>query len=180
MNAPAPSRAAEPAPPAPNAPLGGAVVDGAAATFSWRGVHGASRYRLQLSPDRRFARDVLDLDAGPSTQLALLDALPLGQPLFWRVRAETPQGPTRWSPYGRFVPGSGDAADAFRAQEEAAEAAAHRERLRREAEEAATTRSRATARPAASASPWSSPSSSSSSPSSPRRRWREEGDHART
>ena len=98
---------------------------------------GASRYRLQLSPDRRFARDVLDLDAGPSTQLALLDALPLGQPLFWRVRAETPQGPTRWSPYGRFVPGSGDAADAFRAQEEAAEAAAHRERLRREAEEAA-------------------------------------------
>jgi len=130
-------RLAESAPPSPVAPLGGTVVDGAAVTFTWRGVPGATRYRLQLSPDRQFARDVLDLDAGPSTQLALLDALPLGVPLFWRVCAETPEGATRWSPYGRFVPATDDAADAFRAKQEAAHAEAQRERLRREAEAAA-------------------------------------------
>ncbi|MDX1419915.1 MAG: hypothetical protein R3181_08110 [Rubricoccaceae bacterium] len=126
------------APPAPLDPLGGAVVDGAAPTFSWRGVPGAVRYLLQLAPDRQFARDVLELDAGPSTQLALLDALPPADgPLFWRVRAVTARGTTRWSPYGRFVPGTDDAAEAFRQQQEAARTEARREQIRREAEAAA-------------------------------------------
>lgn len=130
-----PGAAQATAPPRPLAPLGGGVVDPAIVTFRWEGVPGARGYRIEIGPDRQFARGVVALDAGPSTELTLTDAVPTTDaPLFWRVRAEIGDGLTRWSPYGRFYVGSDAAVDAFRAQQDAARAEARKERLRRRTE----------------------------------------------
>ena len=126
------------APPRPIDPLSGAIVDRAAITFQWAGVPGARGYRFEVSPDRQFARGVVGFEAGPSTELTLVDAVPATDaPLFWRVRAQLSSGPTRWSPYGRFHVGTDDAVDAFRARQEAERAEARKEALRRRAEEEA-------------------------------------------
>lgn len=80
----------------------------------------------------------MDLEAGTSTQLTLIESLPLSAaPLFWRVCAEMPTGATRWSPYGRFVPATDQAAETFRAQQEQRQAEAQRARRRARAEEEA-------------------------------------------
>ncbi|NNF58122.1 MAG: hypothetical protein HKN04_07750 [Rhodothermaceae bacterium] len=132
------SAASSVAPPRPLDPLSGAIVDRAAITFQWVGVPGARGYRFEVSPDRQFARGVVGFDAGPSTELTLVDAVPATDaPLFWRVRAQLAGGPTRWSPYGRFHVGTDDAVDAFRARKEAERAEARKEELRRRAEEEA-------------------------------------------
>ena len=132
------ARPSEPSPPHPSSPLNGAVVDGIAVTFAWSGVPDATGYRLQVAPDRQFARDVLDIETGVSTSVALHNALPPSDtPRFWRVQAETPNGLTRWSPYGRFYAGSDAAVDAFRAEQEAAELEARKQTARRQAEEEA-------------------------------------------
>ena len=116
------ARPSELSPPHPTSPLNGAVVDGAAVTFAWNGVPDATGYRLQVAPDRQFVRDVLEIETGVSTSVALHDTLPPSETSrFWRVQAETPDGPTRWSPYGRFYSGSDAAVDAFRAECEAEE-----------------------------------------------------------
>ena len=114
-----------PDPPRPLEPLGGDVVDAQMASFRWTAVEGAAGYRLQVAPDPAFA-DALDVDAGPSTALTLEGLLAAhdDRPAFWRVRAETPSGPTAWSPYGRFVAGSVEGLQAFhRAEAAQAEAA---------------------------------------------------------
>jgi hypothetical protein len=139
LTAPASTRAAAPAvPPAPLAPLGGAVVESDRAPFSWSGVPGAARYTFQVASDRQFIHDLVEVDAGPSTEVLLQGAFAASAaPRFWRVRAEMPGGPTRWSPYGRFVAGSYAATDAYRLQREAEQTAAVREAARRHAEEQA-------------------------------------------
>lgn len=135
---PAASRTSSPAPPRPLSPLGGDIVDRSSVTFLWASVPGASGYVLEVSPDRQFARGTATFDAGPSTELTLIDALPhTTAPLFWRVRAKVAGGATRWSPYGRFHLGTDDAVDAYRAKREVERLEARRARLRREAEEQA-------------------------------------------
>ncbi len=125
-------------PPHPTSPLSGAVVDGTAATFVWNGVPDATGYRLQVAPNRQFVRDVLEIETGVSTSVALRDTLPPSDaPRFWRVQAETPDGPTRWSPYGRFYSGSDAAVDAFRAGCEAEELEARKPAAREQAAKAA-------------------------------------------
>ena len=58
---------------------------------------------------------MLELDAGASTEVALSGLVPAtGHRLFWRVRARTADGATRWSRYGRFYPAVGPALDRFR------------------------------------------------------------------
>ena len=126
------------APPRPLDPLSGAIVDRSAISFQWAGVPGARCYRFEVSPDRQFIRSVVGFDAGSSTELTLVDAVPATDaPLFWRVRAQLPGGATRWSPYGRFHVGTDDAVDAFRARQEAERAEARKEHLRRRMEEEA-------------------------------------------
>ncbi|MCH8030293.1 MAG: hypothetical protein IIB09_00540 [Bacteroidetes bacterium] len=125
-------------PPHPSSPLGGAVVDGTSVTFVWNSVPQATGYRLQVAPNRQFVRDVLEIETGVSTSVTLHDTLPPSDtPRFWRVRAEALDGPTRWSPYGRFYSGSDAAVDAFRAGCEAKELEARiqatREQVKREA-----------------------------------------------
>jgi len=125
-------------PPRPLAPLGGALVDPAAVPLRWEGVPGATGYAVQLSPDRSFRRHVLTLSLGAATEVVLTGLLPATPArLFWRLRATTPDGVTRWSPYGRFHTAPDAAVDGYRAAVEAAQAEARREALRRQAEDEA-------------------------------------------
>ena len=106
---------AEAEPPAPQAPLGGEVVDAAAVTLRWAPVPEAVGYDVELSPHAAFDRDVLTLDAGAATEVSLPGIVPAtGHRLLWRVRARTSGGPTRWSRYGRFYPAIGAPVDQFR------------------------------------------------------------------
>lgn len=138
LSAPAPTAPttapASPDVPRPLSPLDGAVVDASAVPFSWRGVPGATGYRLQVASSPDFTGDVLDVDAGETTALTLYGALPVRESeLVWRVRADRADGEGAWSGYGRFVASHDDAVEAYRnerdvAQSEAAKAAArHRE-----------------------------------------------------
>ncbi|MFN3597663.1 MAG: hypothetical protein ACK41D_10385 [Rubricoccaceae bacterium] len=129
-------------PPRPLAPLGGGVEHGRAVHFLWSEVPDATGYTLEVSPDRLFARDVLRLDAGPATEVALANVLDeAGEVHFWRVRARTRHGETRWSPYGRFVAATEAAAERHRADREHAETLARIEAEReRQAEEEARER----------------------------------------
>ena len=110
--------------PRPISPLGGALVDAAAASFQWHGVPNATGYVVQISDDESFAGDVLELDAGTATELTLFSTLPVrASDLFWRVEATTPGGMTVQSGYGRFVAAGDDAVDAYLAEQEAKKAA---------------------------------------------------------
>lgn len=123
--------------PRPLSPLDGALVDASAVPFSWRGVPGASHYLIQIAPTSAFDRDVIDVDAGPTTSLTLYGTLPMREDdLYWRVRAEG-AGEDGWSGYGRFVPTHDDAVEAFRNEQDMARAEAAKESARqREAREA--------------------------------------------
>jgi hypothetical protein len=116
-------------PPAPQAPLGGEVVDAAAIALRWAPVPGATGYDVELSPHAAFDRDVLTLDAGAATEVALPGVVPAtGHRLLWRVRARTAADPTRWSRYGRFYPALGAPVDQFREGLDAARAAVRKRR----------------------------------------------------
>ena len=122
-------RTAEAEPPAPQAPLGGEVVDAAAVALRWAPVPGAGGYDVEISPHAAFDRDVLALDAGTATEVSLPGLVPAtGHRLFWRVRARTDRGATRWSRYGRFYPALGAPVDQFREGLDAAHAAVRRRR----------------------------------------------------
>jgi hypothetical protein len=100
-------------------------------------VPGATGYTVQVAPTPAFDRDVLEVDAGPTTSLTIYGTLPEREDeLYWRVRAEAPDAP--WSGYGRFVATHDDAVDAYRSERDAVESErkkeAERQREAREAE----------------------------------------------
>lgn len=133
----APTRADDRPRPRPLDPLDGALVDASAVPFSWRGVPGAKGYTVQVAPTPAFDRDVLEVEAGPTTSLTIYGTLPeRDADLYWRVRADAPDAP--WSGYGRFVATHDDAVDAYRSEQDAAESerkkAAARQREERETE----------------------------------------------
>ena len=122
--------AVEAEPPRPLGPLGGEVVDAVTVALRWAGVPGATGYEVELSPHPAFDRDVLTLDAGRTTEVALPGLVPsTGHKLLWRVRARVGDGATRWSKYGRFYPAADAPVEAFRTGMDAAVLA---ERKRRE------------------------------------------------
>lgn len=121
--------ASDPGVPRPLSPLDGALVDASAAPFSWRGVPGATGYKLQIATEPGFGGDVITLDVGRTNALTVYGMLPVSdQPLFWRVRASSK--PEAWSGYGRFVAASDDAVDAYRQEQDVAAAEAAREAVR--------------------------------------------------
>ena len=117
-------------PPQPLGPLGGEVIDAVTVALRWAGVPGATGYEVELSPHPAFDCDVLSLDAGRTTEVALPGLVPsTGHKLLWRVRARVGDGATRWSKYGRFYPAADAPVEAFRTGMDAAVLA---ERKRRE------------------------------------------------
>jgi hypothetical protein len=126
------------APPRPTSPLGGAVEDAQAATFFWLPVADARAYTVEVARDRLFQQVVVGVNAGPATQVTVADMLPAGATLYWRVRAETRKGTTRWSPYGRFVAGSDAQVADYKKTVEARRQQQVREARAREAESEAS------------------------------------------
>ena len=109
--------------PAPLAPPLGGAVDAASARFAWQPAEGAERYRLQVAAAPAFAEPLLDVDAGPGTEITLADALePTPQPRFWRVGAVDGSGETAWSRPRPFTLPEPAALPGLRAE---AETAAH-------------------------------------------------------
>lgn len=126
---------AELVPPNPDSPINGEIVDVTAVSFAWQPVDGARNYTLQVAPDRQFARDVIELQTEGSTSVAVHNALSeIDRPYFWRVRAITGSGETRWSPYGRFVAGNDAQVDGFRAEQEAKATEERRRQAREDAQ----------------------------------------------
>lgn len=120
-------------------PLGGEIVDGAAASFSWRTVPGALGYEVEIAPAEDFSGPTLRVDAGATAEVSLSGLLPTrGDRLFWRVRAHEAAGPGPWSKRGRFYAGTQDQAEAFNRRREAEldyeRRLAEHEALQREAE----------------------------------------------
>ena len=115
-------------------PLGGEVVDAVAVALRWSGVAGATSYDVELSPHPGFDRDVLNLDAGHTTEVALPGLVPaVGRKLLWRVRARVGERATPWSKYGRFYPAGDAHVDRFRADLDTALGAQRRQREHAEA-----------------------------------------------
>lgn len=105
-------------PPRPVSPLGGAVEDAQVATFSWLSVEGALGYTVEVARDRLFQQTIVTVPVGAANEVTLTNLLPIAQTLYWRVRARTNKGETRWSPYGRFTAGSDSSFAAYRRAEE--------------------------------------------------------------
>jgi hypothetical protein len=71
-------------------------------SFQWNSVSGATGYRIQVS-------DTSDMSHLLSTALVAVTSytpaasLPRNVTLYWRVRAEGPNGPSRWSARFNFL-----------------------------------------------------------------------------
>ena len=115
--------------PRPLSPLGGEIVDAVTVALRWAGVPGADGYEVELSPHPTFDRDVLTLDAGQTTEIALPGLVPaVGRKLLWRVRARLGERATPWSKHGRFYPAGDAHVDRFRVDLDTALAAHRRQR----------------------------------------------------
>ena len=82
--------------PAPSLPLDGTAVHTRRPTFDWSDVSGATGYTLQASKVSTFAAIVLTANAAASTFTPVGD-LTANTLLYWRVKANGPNGPSAWS-----------------------------------------------------------------------------------
>lgn len=85
--------------------MGGTTVDAPAAELTWTEVPDATEYRVQMAPETDFESLLLDTSVAPGEPSLLVQAdAPMdGSTCYWRVRAQTPDGPTEWSPVGHFT-----------------------------------------------------------------------------
>jgi hypothetical protein len=65
-------------------------------TFDWKDVPGAASYSFQLSTVSNFASLLINRLTYTSEYVMLTD-LPANITLYWRVRANGPNGPSLWS-----------------------------------------------------------------------------------
>jgi predicted phage tail protein len=84
------------APPVLSTPASGAVLTTRRPQFDWGNVSGASSYTIQVSRYSTFSSTLLSVRVNgsaytPSTRL------PTGVTLYWRVRANGTNGPSRWA-----------------------------------------------------------------------------------
>lgn len=87
---------ATPAPPLLLKPEDGASVANMPA-FYWTAVDGASSYSLQVAEDSGFSKLKMDQEEYPGTSVPLTSPLQDGIRYYWRVRSESPSGPSAWS-----------------------------------------------------------------------------------
>lgn len=79
--------------PEPLAPVHGAVVRGADAKLTWRGVEGAEGYHVQVAADEAFTKLAVDAPVGAATTLTVQNVLGGASGLvWWRVAARTASG----------------------------------------------------------------------------------------
>ncbi|MBI3240823.1 MAG: carboxypeptidase regulatory-like domain-containing protein [Chloroflexi bacterium] len=69
--------------------------------FDWTPTTGTTSYSIQVSTDQNFNTLALNLNVTPSAHVPASD-LPKGATLFWRVRANGPNGPSAWSRVRHF------------------------------------------------------------------------------
>lgn len=87
-----------PAAPRPLPPVVGSVPDAARVTFRWDTVPDATGYHLQVAPRTDFNQPLLDTTVPPTTShTPEQPLLTQADTLFWRIRAQRPDGPTTWS-----------------------------------------------------------------------------------
>jgi hypothetical protein len=100
-------------PPEPLRPVGGAAVDAAAPELVWSEIPEATEYRVQIGRDTQFDAPLLDMPVEPDAPaVSVQEGAPMnGSTCYWRVQAETPDGPTGWSRVAHFT-GSAEPADA--------------------------------------------------------------------
>jgi uncharacterized protein YbdZ (MbtH family) len=66
-------------------------------TFDWGDVPGASTYTLNVSMSPTFSPLTVNTSVTPSTYTMTADLSPKGVVMYWRVRANGPNGPSLWS-----------------------------------------------------------------------------------
>ena len=110
-DAPTPRTAANAAP-TPQSPVKGAVVPLDAATFRWTAPPGADQFDLRVASAADAGTPLLELDALPSTEATLADALPTGDLLWWVRRSGG-----AWSAPATFRAGTPADVEAARAVE---------------------------------------------------------------
>ena len=110
-----PSSTSDPAtltPPEPLRPVGGTTVEADAPELAWSEVPDATEYRVQIARTTQFDAPLLDIPVEPDApSVSVQEGAPMdGSTCYWRVRAQTPEGPTGWSRPAYFV-GSGERAN---------------------------------------------------------------------
>jgi hypothetical protein len=70
-------------------------------TFDWDDVPGATSYSIQISTTSTFTSTLVNTTASSSTFTPAAN-LPANTLLFWRVMAQGPNGPSKWSTYYSF------------------------------------------------------------------------------
>ena len=71
--------------------------------FDWDDVNGATSYRLQVSLDPAFSTLLINTNIGVSTFTPTAN-LPQNMTIYWRVRANGPNGPSNWSSFQFSTP----------------------------------------------------------------------------
>lgn len=85
-----------PAPPQLLKPEDGASVANMPA-FYWTVVDGASSYSMQVAEDSEFSKLKMDQEEYSGTSVPITSPLQDGIRYYWRVRSESPSGPSAWS-----------------------------------------------------------------------------------
>lgn len=92
-------------PPALTMPTADAIFEHRRPTFDWGDVNAATRYTLQISRYENFS--VVLLSKSPiASRYATTTDLPRNALLYWRVRTEAVNGPSRWSEVRNFTTGN--------------------------------------------------------------------------
>jgi hypothetical protein len=77
-------------------PAAGEVVGTRRPSFDWSTVAGATSYTIQVSRYSNFSTNLLSVKVTGSAYTSSL-SLPTGVTLYWRVRADGPNGPSKWA-----------------------------------------------------------------------------------
>ena len=88
--------------PVPIAPVGSVKVGSLKPTFRWNPVAGATGYNLQVSVNTGFAPTLINQTLSTGTSYTATANLPAHATLYWRLRANGPNGPSDWMTTATF------------------------------------------------------------------------------
>ncbi|MDR3576001.1 MAG: choice-of-anchor Q domain-containing protein [Anaerolineaceae bacterium] len=88
--------------PVPGAPDNGSTLHNLRPSFDWSTPDGATSYTLQVSSHANLTSPVLNVTVSSLPYTPAAD-LPAGEPLYWHVHANGPNGPSLWSDTWSFT-----------------------------------------------------------------------------